>query len=147
MSDICVQVCTHDSPCAANKNVATSLCTYSAWYVRLVWGSEKSIRCRHVMWGGQPFEGWPRHITRMHLIIDWWGPYENSVMAIRVAWGGKSDCLRGDLTLTVCSLFLKELFQSLNFFRRYMNRFHSLNCSSFCSSVLLLIKIDVAALK
>lgn len=58
MSNIGAEVCTLYTPCAANKNAVALCLSYgSPWYVLRVLDIETCIRCRHVMWRGQTFEG------------------------------------------------------------------------------------------
>lgn len=80
MSDIWVQRCTKHLLCEANKSVVELSCTYfSPVDVLQMWGSEKNIRCKQVMWREQLLKG----------AVDWFRYYEDSITVVGVE---KSSC-------------------------------------------------------
>lgn len=107
MSNMCVQLCTHHSPCAGNRIVFASFHTcLTACGVLLVCDSETSATCGHMLWRGPIFKG----------NVNWCCPYEDVITVIGAAWGGVSYCLRSCMELTLWRLFFKELFTGWSFF-------------------------------
>lgn len=99
MSDITVQVCTHHSPCSANKNVVASCRTYvSPCGVVPVWDRATRKRCRTVIWRGQTFE---RRHQLVQFLWEWNYSHKSSISRV-------SHCLCGALTFAAGSLLLQN---------------------------------------